>query len=638
MGGAAQHDFVVMPLFGLLRKPDAGETLFSLAARYHVLSGNAAWLQTMRDLLGPQRWKRFSQGFFPSGVTEIARCYGRHDIYGDPLTLLRATTPIRYFTRFLAKDEAWEKEARLLTPKGAAKAAGQFGIRRSGYSMAMPLRYCPDCVAESFPIPGYAIWKQEHQLPGVGRCPTHGAVLLVGCRSCSQKFKAQALFLPTDIACRCSSPKPESALDPAIVGHPLHLQYCRISRDFLYDSDETNGAELHASLLGRIQEEFGAPKTLRWADFVDRLTDRFGISQLRIVVEGEFSRDKLVQVLRSSLRYRARLIPVPLAAMIVLMLFDDFEALLKYRPPSRTRLSATLEALPISGSASASYDLREALERHNYVACRAAEDLGISHYTVLHGAFRKGIDGPIQLRSREEIERVHLEVRELILQGFSANKIACRLGVNRYIVGLCMSRHTDALTLERLARIKSAREVILGALQVEGSSRTSISSSHHPQYVLLWKHDRRWMQKHLPEARTFQSRGGHVDKRPRVASSDVVMAERIRQASVSIANRSGRPVRCHSVTLLNEAKLPISTIGHQIDSLPLVKRALEDCAETPAEISLRRLRWALEAFPIGAALVSANWLVTVARIHYRTHEVLEALRAECVRRGITTSF
>ena len=106
MGVAAQADFAVMPLFGLLRKPDAGETLFSLAARYHVLSGNAAWLQTSRDLLGPQHLKRFSQGFFPSGVPEVARCYGAHDIYGDPLTLLRATTPIRYFTRFLEKDEA----------------------------------------------------------------------------------------------------------------------------------------------------------------------------------------------------------------------------------------------------------------------------------------------------------------------------------------------------------------------------------------------------------------------------------------------------------------------------------------------------------------------------------------------------
>ena len=546
MGVAAQADFAVMPLFGLLRKPDAGETLFSLAARYHVLSGNAAWLQTSRDLLGPQHLKRFSQGFFPSGVPEVARCYGAHDIYGDPLTLLRATTPIRYFTRFLEKDEAFEKEARLLTPRGATKAAGQFGIRRSGYSRAMALRYCPDCVAESFPIPGYAIWKQEHQLPGIGRCPTHGSVLLVGCRSCSPKFKAQALFLPTDVACHCSSPEPVSAFDQTIVGHPLHLQYCRMSRDFLYDSDETNGAELHARLLGSIQEEFGAPKTLRWADFAERLIDRFGISQLRIVVEGEFSRKKLVRVLRSSLRYRARLIPVPLAAMIVLMFFDDFDAFLQYRPTSCTRLSETLETLPISSGVSASYDLREVLERHNFVAYRAAEDLGISHHTVLRDAFRKGLDGPIQLRGRDEIERVHLEVRELILQGFCAKKIAHRLNVSSYTVSLCMSRHTDALTLERLARIKSAREVILGALQIEGSSRRSIASRHRSQYVLLWKHDRRWMQKHLPEPRTFQGCGGHR----RVSISDAAMAERIRQASVSIVNRSGRPVRCHFGTLL----------------------------------------------------------------------------------------
>lgn len=149
------------------------ETLFSLASRYHVVSGNLSAAATCMRLFGhPQRG---CQHDLPSRIDEFARrsgsLLGAADDIIDERTLLSFYLPMR---------SAEEVNSARSSMRGDSIGSLKYrlGILTSRFRAHHPLKACPRCMADDWEQFQVAYWHLSHQYPGVWICPVHEVLLL----------------------------------------------------------------------------------------------------------------------------------------------------------------------------------------------------------------------------------------------------------------------------------------------------------------------------------------------------------------------------------------------------------------------------------------------------------------------------
>ncbi|HJV87900.1 MAG TPA: TnsD family Tn7-like transposition protein [Noviherbaspirillum sp.] len=149
------------------------ETLFSLASRYHVVSGNLSAAATCMRLFGhPQRG---SQHDLPGRIDEFVRRTGSllgaaHEII-DERTLLPFYLPLR-------TEEEVNSARSSMRGDSIGSLKYRLGILTSRFRAHHPLKACPDCMAEDREQYQVTYWHLSHQYPGVWICPVHNAWLL----------------------------------------------------------------------------------------------------------------------------------------------------------------------------------------------------------------------------------------------------------------------------------------------------------------------------------------------------------------------------------------------------------------------------------------------------------------------------
>ena len=152
--------------------PYPGESLYSLIARYHELSGNYLVCDSHEQLFGdkfqasstiiPQRLGYLAQQTEPFGL--------------DFNTLLHEHTLYDYFLLFGQEKNRSEVERILRTNSGQAynTMLGIFGKP----DIPRYLRFCPQCMKEEREKYGEAYWHNLHQAPGILCCEKHGCWLV----------------------------------------------------------------------------------------------------------------------------------------------------------------------------------------------------------------------------------------------------------------------------------------------------------------------------------------------------------------------------------------------------------------------------------------------------------------------------
>lgn len=148
------------------------ETFYSLASRYHAISGNRLHADTNLALFGMRRGG--SQHDFPTHLDQFAqRTEGR---LGTAATIASARTilpfylPPRPLTDAVAAVEALTGQ-----PRGMLKY--RLGILTSRFRANHPLKACPACMDADAAEHGVAYWHRPHQFPGVWVCHEHGMLL-----------------------------------------------------------------------------------------------------------------------------------------------------------------------------------------------------------------------------------------------------------------------------------------------------------------------------------------------------------------------------------------------------------------------------------------------------------------------------
>jgi len=149
------------------------ETLYSLCARFHSMSGNRLASTTSRQLFGVRDAAMLHD--FPAHLSTFeARTrglLGNVAYLSHNRTLLKFYAPYQPVKRINAGIEA-------LAGAGIDRLKFRLGLPSSRIGAAHPLKACVKCIREEIDTYGGAYWHMLHQHPAVWICPEHNELLM----------------------------------------------------------------------------------------------------------------------------------------------------------------------------------------------------------------------------------------------------------------------------------------------------------------------------------------------------------------------------------------------------------------------------------------------------------------------------
>jgi hypothetical protein len=149
------------------------ETLFSVAGRHHILSGNYHASQTFLQLFGHPRFR--SNHDLPSRVDVFVE--KTRGVFGDARQVILGHTLLPFYLP-LKSPEHLDVALRAMRGNRAGSLKYQLGMLANHFEAHHPLRACVTCMDEDVSGFHVAYWHRTHQYPLVWVCPRHGTVLL----------------------------------------------------------------------------------------------------------------------------------------------------------------------------------------------------------------------------------------------------------------------------------------------------------------------------------------------------------------------------------------------------------------------------------------------------------------------------
>ncbi|HEJ2566226.1 TPA: TniQ family protein [Pseudomonas aeruginosa] len=175
-----------------LPAPFPDETLHSMFSRYHKLSYNGDYRNSLQELIGRRICNSLHD--LPTFLSEFS--HRANNSIGYSLErLIIDHTAYPYFSRFLRADQIDMCRARVegnMHRRGGGRGLGFAHIR----GQLLP-RFCSQCVEADLSMYGQPYWHRIHQLPGVWICPWHKNFLKYVDDAWLAKDRRR-LFLPDD--------------------------------------------------------------------------------------------------------------------------------------------------------------------------------------------------------------------------------------------------------------------------------------------------------------------------------------------------------------------------------------------------------------------------------------------------------
>jgi len=149
--------------------PIKGETVFSWVARAHSYSGYPSFRN--QSLKALQIKTELASTEFPSYIAQLAQCSGV-----DEQWIVQYMTGINYYRPFQTQAQYQQFQADLLIGNTASMHS-RYGMVANRLLTEPVLKSCPACVTYDEAQHGFAYWHVIHQLAGITCCPLHGVKL-----------------------------------------------------------------------------------------------------------------------------------------------------------------------------------------------------------------------------------------------------------------------------------------------------------------------------------------------------------------------------------------------------------------------------------------------------------------------------
>ncbi len=149
--------------------PYEDELWYGIITRYHIRSGNTCWKYTIQELfpetkgyprLGdtmPNTTMQIIAAQLPKNVLSLRDCALQHSLFPFRMRFQPLDKKREYLQEFL--------DGKNMQPKFL------FTTKKNGAEM--PLRFCPQCIADDGKQYGESYWHTEHQIASLPLCPKH---------------------------------------------------------------------------------------------------------------------------------------------------------------------------------------------------------------------------------------------------------------------------------------------------------------------------------------------------------------------------------------------------------------------------------------------------------------------------------
>lgn len=597
-------------MLGFFPDPHPDELFYSLCARFSERMQYTTLRQVVEELFGDGQV--IATVAFPSHLDELIDHLPPGSGY-TPASLISDHTLLPFFGPFLPSKRLMRLHADMQGKHGPSLHM-RAGVMASTVPLPSVLRYCPLCVEEDRTRFGETYWHRLFQVPGVLVCPSH-QVWLEDSTVEIQHRQTRYTFVSAEQALQVLPP-------PRLVQEsPTGQLLLALARDAVWLLQTHNPAPGLDVLHQRYLQEL----------FEKRLATHHGRISMTALQEQFLScyPHKVLQGLhcdfapQRSDHWLARLVRKPKGAHhplrhLLLMHFlgysvADFFSFSAARQPFGERPWPCLNPVcrlyrkPAITSCQIVYPPSMGGHPTGFFTCAC----GFVYA-------RSGPDTTPEDRSRRgKIIQFGLLWEETLRRlwhdpSFSVNAIARRLGVDpltvkRSAVRLGLSfirRHEEALIQLKpvepshiptgeitLIDPASQREAWLAAMQAHPEWGTRALRGLLPGlYAWLYRHDRKWLQAHLPVRR-------QVRCKPRInwARRDKQFAEKVRNAAVVLKNTDLHPIRI-TVASIGRTIRQLALIQQHLDKLPLTAGAIAEVIETREDFALRRVQWATMTF------------------------------------------
>ncbi len=162
---------------------EADETLYSLIARYHKISGFSKSSITSNSFFGFPR--AAVHAGIPMGLQQLKLALS---LKISSREILRSQTIAGLYLPFLNADN----QSHFIGRRELAPLHGipnKLGLTGSRILLAHPLKYCPHCVESDQIKFGFSYWHLQHQYPGIWICSEHHSPLQKKIRTKSEEVE-----------------------------------------------------------------------------------------------------------------------------------------------------------------------------------------------------------------------------------------------------------------------------------------------------------------------------------------------------------------------------------------------------------------------------------------------------------------
>jgi hypothetical protein len=244
------------------------ELLYSVLGRYHILSGNISFKQTLTDAFNTDTVIPVVD--FPCSLNVLSQniCSGNKynsQYFIDKCTLFPAYSPFMHLER---KSEL----INIMKNDNGISLKYKIGYIAGGICKKSQLYYCPECAREELKTIGEAYFHRHHQFQGVFVCERHGCALKPYRAGVNESRVEYIRLLEENIDYKTNETFEDTRL------FELMLYISREIKYLLYNNAKTMNADIiHNRYLTLLKDKgfLSVNGTIKWIDFQDEFINYY---------------------------------------------------------------------------------------------------------------------------------------------------------------------------------------------------------------------------------------------------------------------------------------------------------------------------------------------------------------------------
>jgi len=586
---------------GLL--PD--ETIFSLMARMKILTINRR-VDKLYDAILSCNYTQFC------GVASYRIEFLSSQLEISLDELLNKHTSFGYYTHLMGKRHRllFKNALKGDVSKALESLAGTVNSR---ISMPQYHAFCPYCAQQDIELHGVPYWHQCHELPGVTACHIHGIKLIRtpmrpkhlelpdinnSIKECANEQEILFAKLSADLR-----KKPAHRKSPEKVIERYRKQLDR--SDYITPGGMIRSSQLLADI------KYFWSDLLKIPDFQNLRLNGRTHNFVRDVLRGASTRTH------------------PVKHLLLAGFLNSLN--------SRQKRKSIEEAVRDSSRPG---DINFALEllRKGVSLSKSAKQSGVSYYSIRKLAHEYQI--PINSKPGKLTEQQKSEVFDLLRQGMPMKKIGEAMGVSESGIDNILSAH-PALRAKR-KKIKQEdkekkrvlnRQSALKIIQKNSNlTRKAIMEIDPDLFIWLKNHDKHWLYKQLPPAKSPQEAQSFRYKKQNNLwlKKQMIAIGRLKKFALKSLRRPPENTRISIAYILKSLQIR-NTQSHIRRQMPMFWHQVRRLAETHEAFQLRKLEALYKNAPALLTIYSARRVLKIARsyppVSARVLNTVEALQA-----------